>query len=270
MADHYFAVTGSGSGTGADSDNPQTYSGSNFSTAQSASSAGDTIYFLPGSYGASPNFSGVVGLSYKSTELQGAIFTNTVAGGYVQITNYNSDIHLEGFKFIDYAVLARTQSNPTTPPTIKKCVFLAPNSSLYSNQGYFQGIGSTGKTLFHDCVFNMNFAGSGANVNLLGYTGGWEFERCSFNILTSNLTSLNYYGSAPSVMKNNIWRLDDSNVTTNLAVNSISTYSCFYQMGTSNAATGTNIEGDPLFVDGPNGDLRLRPSSPCIGAGTAS
>jgi len=34
--------------------------------------------------------------------------------------------------------------------------------------------------------------------------------------------------------------------------------------------TGATITSDPQFVDSPNGDLRLRPSSPCINAGTAS
>lgn len=34
--------------------------------------------------------------------------------------------------------------------------------------------------------------------------------------------------------------------------------------------TGATVTTDPQFVDAPNGDLRLRPSSPCINAGTAS
>jgi hypothetical protein len=46
---------------------------------------------------------------------------------------------------------------------------------------------------------------------------------------------------------------------------------CVYQMHTNDSSGGTdNIFVEPQFVDAPNGDLRLRPTSPCIGAGTAS
>ena len=45
------------------------------------------------------------------------------------------------------------------------------------------------------------------------------------------------------------------------------TYCCFH--GYTSPATGTGvITSDPLFVDAPNDDLRLRPTSPCIDVGT--
>jgi hypothetical protein len=40
---------------------------------------------------------------------------------------------------------------------------------------------------------------------------------------------------------------------------------------TSHTSGGTdNVYADPQYVDTSTGDLRLRPSSPCINAGTAS
>jgi hypothetical protein len=51
---------------------------------------------------------------------------------------------------------------------------------------------------------------------------------------------------------------------------------CINNMGAVNDEGGgtgdgtNNIFADPQFVDFATGDLRLRPSSPCIGAGTAS
>lgn len=44
------------------------------------------------------------------------------------------------------------------------------------------------------------------------------------------------------------------------------TYSCFYNTTDTPSGTGV-ITSDPLFVDAPNYDFRLRPSSPCINTG---
>ena len=78
----------------------------------------------------------------------------------------------------------------------------------------------------------------------------------------------------PKTLKNNIWYLDDSTkwATTGDGVFADdSSNSCFYQMGSGNTSGGTNnIFQDPQFVDSANADYRLRPNSPCIGAGTAS
>jgi len=276
MADHYFAVTGSGSGTGADANNPQTYSLTAHNNAQAAASAGDTIYFLPGSYGAAPSpFSSYDNLNFVSTELGGAVFTSASATNYVTVVNYKQGVSLEGFKFIDYGIKMNANAN-LTPNIVRSCQFTAPTAGNYFNQGAFQGVGSYAQNYLRDCSFNINFDGTVASARLFNSIGSWQFERCSFSIRTATgNTNLDILGSTvkmPALLKNNIWKLDNSGITvgTALTLNSDSTYSCFYNMGSHNAATGTNIEADPQFVDPDNGDLRLRPSSPCIGAGTAS
>ena len=48
------------------------------------------------------------------------------------------------------------------------------------------------------------------------------------------------------------------------------TNNCFYLINQSSGGTDNLFNTNPLFVDSTNGDYRLRPSSPCIGAGTAS
>ena len=45
------------------------------------------------------------------------------------------------------------------------------------------------------------------------------------------------------------------------------TYTCAYNLTSPTAGTG-NITSDPLLVDAVNGNLNLRPTSPCIGTGT--
>lgn len=51
-----------------------------------------------------------------------------------------------------------------------------------------------------------------------------------------------------------------------------STYknNCFNNTGEASGGTDNLFETDPQFVDSTNADYRLRPSSPCINAGTAS
>ena len=275
MANHYFAETGSGSGTGADTDNPQTYSASNLNTAEAAASGGDTIFFLPGSYAAPPTFDPTKDdITYQSTVIHGAVFTNPSPVNASSVTlgaTSRNGLSLIGFKFVDCGRLkSQTTFSSITANTVKQNLFIQNTAINYNDLGIFEGYG-IGETIFIDNAVVANYDG-GARV---GRTiGRWTFERNTIDITTANVTSLTVDGDTPALpsdMKNNIWKSDDASVfSTTVALNANSTYSCFYQMGSHNTATGTNIEADPLFVDSANGDLRLRPSSPCINAGTAS
>jgi hypothetical protein len=273
MADHYFAVTGSGSGTGADADNPQTYSSTNLNTAEAAASGGDTIFFLPGSYGMPPTFDPLKDdITYQSTELHGAVFTGALAGTLVLGSASRNGLSLIGFKFVDCGrIKPITTFNSTTGHIIKQNLIIQNTATNYGNTGLLEGYSQNSANAFTDNVVVANFDGGG---RLFRHVGPWTIDRNSFNITTTNVTSLTADGTNPGVptdMKNNIWKSNDASVfLTTVALNANSTNSCFYQMGSHNAATGTNIEADPQFVDPADGDLRLRPTSPCIGAGTAS
>lgn len=278
MADHYFAVTGSGSGTGADADNPQTFSTTNLNTAESAASSGDTIFFLPGNYSlTSLTLDGPSGITYKSTETHGAVIDGTQSsGGGMRVftlgTTSTDNVSCIGFKFIDYRLTFNTTTTNPTPNTFKfnkvehtTNLNGGNNGIVYSNNG--------GKVTFTDNVIYMRFEGG---ARFWRYVDTWTIDRNTIHTdLESSVTGMQTDNDWPSEMKNNIWISNgssawNSNATNDIAGHSIN--SCFYNIGTTyNTSGGTNnVFADPQFVDPANGDYRLRPSSPCIGAGTAS
>ena len=80
-------------------------------------------------------------------------------------------------------------------------------------------------------------------------------------------------GLASGVPKNSIFTTDDTAnnvITSGDQTDANSSNCCFHRFGIGNTSGGTNnVFADPLFVDATS-DYRLRPSSPCINAGTTS
>jgi len=106
------------------------------------------------------------------------------------------------------------------------------------------------------------------------YVGNWDAATIVNNtiLVNSNSTSTIFYGStglSPSVFKNNIVI---GNLGTETLGHNPATYSnnCFNTTNISSGGTDNLFNTDPVFVDSANEDYRLRPTSPCIGAGTAS
>lgn len=278
MADHYFAPTGSGSGTGADADNPQTYTTGNLDTAEAALSTGDTIFFLDGDYNDSPVFSNLNGnsLIYKSLNNQGARFYVTKSAGdtldemTVDVTAGQTST-IDGFRFENMRVWVKD------PITIRNCKFYTTTSLLSGSRGIVR-IQASG-CFIQDCVFH--YRSHEGNTMLTNGNAGNDFQRCSFGFdlsaHTSSVATSSGLDSA-TTLKNCIISADASTYISgsipefsDTAVNC-----CINNMGAVNDQGGgtgdgtNNVFADPQYVNLTTGDLRLRPSSPCINAGTAS
>jgi hypothetical protein len=98
-----------------------------------------------------------------------------------------------------------------------------------------------------------------------------DMQRCSIYLHSTSVTTkftVNASQHQNSTFKNNIVYGAGNNEVFNFTPTSASN-NCYHNTGISSGNGGT-VFADPQFVDPTNGDLRLRPSSPCIGAGTAS
>jgi len=162
--------------------------------------------------------------------------------------------------------------------------------------------GGTGDLSINGCVLDMTAVGGGTARGLFGFgnanvsgqsltctdsvlftgatNGGWlsyyfppdvDFQRNTIVILSGSSVSsvINSGGSGTVVWKNNIvYGNGQSETLTGLSLDTASN-NCYYNTGISSGSGGV-VFADPQFIDYTNKDLRLRPTSPCIGAGTAS
>jgi len=269
MADSYVAPTAQGSGNGTSADNA--YAFSSLSSAESDAGPGGIVYFVSGTYtiSSTSTFLKSEGITYKSLTRHGAKFTTTNLVGartiyFGQTSATGSSITIDGLALENIRIGIYTH----VKPTIRFCK-LTSNADLDMPPEYIFNNGGSAGYNFHDNSVSVSFTGANAVVLFSGSTSA-SLERNSFYFGLTNLSNSLTASLPTSGMKNNIWMTDDASASS-LSVASASSYSCFFQAGSSNTSGGSNnIFVDPQFVDSANDDLRLRPNSPCINAGTAS
>lgn len=258
MGTAYIAPTVQGTGDGSSAANAYAYS--SLSSAESNAGSGGLIYFLDGTYTASiPNFQ-ADSITYQSLNLHGAIFQPSTFN-YMNFADSTTPtgITLKDFEFKDLRVFTTGHAGSSL---IENCKFTS--TSAYTN--YVLNLGNSDVTV-RRCVFNVEFNDS--TEAIITSSGSGTIDNCTFYITAGSGVSSNGLTIASvGTTKNSIFvSTDSSKIGTNLATNSNNC--CFNDFGTQSGGTDNKF-ADPQFVDATTGDFRLRPTSPCIGAATAS
>jgi len=248
---------GSGTGTGTLAD-PYFYN--QLGTAETAVGSGGTILFTDGNYaGSAWDASGV---TYESLNLHGAIITTSgVVFGASGVS-----VTVKKFKI---ASLNTTERVDIYDSTLMDQCYLIVNNSFVIKPGTAGG--KITNCLIENNVTDTSYAFRLGRAwdDFSEFTGNTYFVT---GLNGSGVTDIDFHTSGPTVAKNCIFMSDD---TTNTVITSAentattSTNCCFFQFGSGNTSGGTNnVFSDPIFVDSTTSDYRLRPSSPCINAGT--
>ena len=210
-------------------------------------------------------------VTYESQNLHGAI----IDGGVVlrQLHFGPNTIKKFLFKMFVFFRLEASASGTANLQDLK--VENATAFAVGNNPGFFGGRTTGNDHIYTRCEFLLNVSGSTGTDNRFVKTGGANatWNECSFHLNTTGLptSALRFDSSGTLVFKNTIMSATNSNAfNSNFVVASNGTNCCIHNINHNTSGGTNNVFADPQFVDSANGDLRLRPSSPCIGAGTAS
>lgn len=148
----------------------------------------------------------------------------------------------------------------SSSPMITNAIF--NGNTAYGGGGLFNYINSS--PTINNVILSRNKAESGAGLyNDSGSNP--EMTNVTFSNNTASLAggSIYNYSSEPKVHNSILWGNNPSEIYNGISGNTIITYSDI-EGGYIGAG---NINANPLFVDEKNGDVHLKPFSPCIDAG---
>ena len=264
MATVYIAPTSQGTGDGTSAANAYAYS--SLDSAESDAGNNGIIYFTDGTYTVTNQTWDplVDNMTYKALNQHKAILNST--GAVTLRFGSNSatkNAIFENFK-VTGGVSYRAQSN-----AIMKGILHI--DTVQSKPQYASFSAGTGEYTITDSSFTFDRSVGTQYLFYDAHDG--TMNRCSiFNKCTAlDANNLRSHNNSPACT-NTIISTDNSSAVSSTAITPASfTNSCLYNLHSDDTSGGTNnIFVDPQFLDSANGDLRLRPSSPCIGAGTAS
>jgi len=255
-----------------------------FTEAMTAASDGGVIAVKDGTHTTS-NITLAKSLTFVG-ESTSAIISSTGFnyGGVFDARNTSHSLKVETLKlFHNYdtntfgLIIAGNTSDATV--TVEGCILEMGSLTLAAsiNRGWFAGHSSPITSLtVSDTVILGGTDGTASGLVVGGDSlqdgfNAIDIQRCTIVVTGGSANKLSSYstGITSSTFKNNIFVGNGNSETIGFTP---STYlnNCHYNNGETTGGTDNLFSTDPQFVDSANGDYRLRPSSPCINAGTSS
>ena len=308
MATVYIAPTAQGSADGTSAANA--YAFTSVATAETDAGSGGTIIFVDGTYTLTNHLSlasaitygvtyqpqtvggvsisGSFGVRIGNTSLTGGVVVNDLIfdiGSSTQSQNY-------GLRFTNANGGSITMNRCDTKIAIAKSASygtaIGTNRGGNVSEGFDAFLNNSVFKIDNDATttvaYELSMIGSGS-ADGASYPKNFTINSCTFVALNAGYcTFLIYQTTNPksfgtTTVKNTIidHRGDVSHIAWGHADGTINVqYSNYYNPNGTMTTVGTghtfanNINVESQFVDSTNGDYRLRPTSPCIGAGTAS
>ena len=274
---------GSGTGTGTLAD---PYFFDQLGTAETAAGSGGKILFTVGTYTVLALLQmGASNVTYEALNSKQAVLD------FQSSTTYGLELGRSADSFAGFALKGLVFDNiGSVYPNAAVDIEIASGQLLTVDNCDFLDMSSTYRTIIgsgsstNTGAMNVTFTGcvftgttSTADVDFFRYRLSTPVHVITLNnctcIFTNNSTNeffkTTLNGSV--TVKNSILFADGSGTTTlGTATTFTESNNCYFGIGQSADPANAIIVDDPLFVDSANNDLRLRPSSPCINAGTAS
>jgi|11_taG_2_1085331.scaffolds.fasta_scaffold27811_1 hypothetical protein len=288
MATKYvFNGTQSGTADGSFSD---PYDLTNLSSAESGAGSGGKVIFKNGAYTMSANLlMASSGVTYEAETSLGAVFTSSVqgtSGKQIQFglpTTPANDIIVNGLKFVDTGGSTNisgisVQSDQNNKVTLNNCEFINTHANFVGMIGNGQTSNVYLNLTANGCLFDF-----GASTTMHGNPAQLFAQRSDASKRDINITNCTFVfrGSGQpfrssnaqiNTFKNVILYKDGSSGNIAQSTSYIPANhqgACYYNWSdvTSDDTAQSLIVADPLFVDLSSQDYRLRPGSPCLGAG---
>ena len=248
------------------------------STAQTQAQVGGTIYFLDGDYYTSGGFSFTsTGINYQSLNRHGARLGPAASGStspslFTIGTSSTINISVKDFKIRNCKIYQHSSNDTNSPLVIQGNLIYTDEAKDFATNGAIWIAGADDEVRIYDNVYKLIQGGRASESISKNVGSNAKVERNTIYFESDNTINTTDLLNAGSC-KNNIFVGAGSGTFSN-TFSANATNCCFHNFGsgndgTTNAGTDNKFE-DPQLVDVANLDLRLRPASPCIGAGTAS